>query len=56
MMGAIYYAVDDDANFSLLSSFDKKAKQNLMQGYERKTGSSRHDDYLQEFIYFINTY
>ncbi|MCY7753927.1 CotH kinase family protein [Bacillus haynesii] len=53
--GAIYYAVDDDANFSLLSSFNKKAKQNLMQGYERKTGSDRHDDYLQEFIYFINT-
>ncbi|SPU07725.1 CotH [Bacillus licheniformis] len=34
--GAIYYAVDDDANFSLLSSFNKKAKQNLMQGYEEK--------------------
>ena len=53
--GAIYYAVDDDANFSLLSSFDKQAKKNLLQGYERKSGSKRHDDALQEFIYFINT-
>ncbi|MFN2747053.1 MULTISPECIES: CotH kinase family protein [Bacillus] len=53
--GAIYYAVDDDANFSLLSSFDKKAKQNLRQGYEQKTGSNIHDKYLEEFIYFVNT-
>ncbi|WP_307893852.1 CotH kinase family protein [Bacillus swezeyi] len=53
--GAIYYAVDDDANFSLLSSFDKQPKQNLQQGYEKKLGSNRHDSYLQEFIYFINT-
>ncbi|MEC1440817.1 CotH kinase family protein [Bacillus sonorensis] len=53
--GAIYYAVDDDANFSLLSSFDKQAKKNLLQGYERKCGSSRHDNVLQELIYFINT-
>ncbi|MDA7026045.1 CotH kinase family protein [Bacillus sp. CLL-7-23] len=53
--GAIYYAVDDDANFSLLSSFDKQAKQNLLLGYEKKLGSPDHDRYLEEFIYFVNT-
>ena len=53
--GGIYYAVDDDANFSLLSSFDKKPKKHLLLGYEKKTGTSRHDEQLSEFIYFLNT-
>ncbi|ANT56115.1 CotH kinase family protein [Bacillus sp. FSL R5-0820] len=53
--GGIYYAVDDDANFSLLSSFDKKPKKHLLLGYEKKTGTPEHDKQLSEFIYFLNT-
>ncbi|MEI4791026.1 CotH kinase family protein [Bacillus sp. FJAT-53060] len=53
--GGIYYAVDDDANFSLLSSFDKKPKKHLLLGYEKKVGTSKHDEQLSEFIYFLNT-
>ncbi|MGE6630919.1 CotH kinase family protein [Bacillus sp. NPDC077027] len=53
--GAIYYAVDDDANFSLLSSFDKQPKKHLLLGYEKMLGSVHHDQRLSEFIYFVNT-
>ncbi|WP_353856173.1 CotH kinase family protein [Bacillus sp. Bos-x628] len=54
-VGGIYYAVDDDANFSLLSSFDKKPKKHLLLGYEKKVGTAKHDERLSEFIYFLNT-
>lgn len=53
--GGIYYAVDDDANFSLLSSFDKKPKKHLLLGYEKKAGTPKHDEQLSELIYFLNT-
>lgn len=53
--GAIFYAVDGDANFSLMSDLDKEIKKSLELGYERKYGSPKDDTYLQEFIFKLNT-
>lgn len=53
--GSIFYAVDGDANFSLMSDLDKETKKSLQLGYERKVGSPEDDYYLQEFIFNINT-
>jgi spore coat protein H len=53
--GPIFYAVDDDANFSLIGSFDKEAKKSLDAGYERKCGTPDDHLYLSEFIYKLNT-
>lgn len=53
--GAIFYAVDDDANFSLYSSLDKDYKHSLDLGYERKYGTKRDSEYLCQIIYKINT-
>jgi len=53
--GAIFYAVDGDANFSLMSDLDKETKKSLVLGYERKCGSNLDDYYLQEMIFTINT-
>lgn len=53
--GSIYYAVDGDANFSLMSDLDKETKKSLKLGYERKVGGPGDDNYLQEFIFNINT-
>ena len=53
--GTIFYAVDGDANFSLISDLDKETKKSLELGYERKLGTDADDYYLQEFIYKINT-
>lgn len=53
--GAIFYAVDGDANFSLMSDLDKKAKKSLSLGYERKYGTKNDDFLLQKMIYDINT-
>jgi spore coat protein H len=53
--GAIFYAVDGDANFSLMSDLDKETKKSLELGYERKCGSAVDDYYLQEMIFMINT-
>ena len=53
--GAIFYAVDGDANFSLMSDLDKETKKSLELGYERKWGVDEDDYYLQEFIFRINT-
>jgi spore coat protein H len=53
--GAIFYAVDGDANFSLMSDLDKETKKSLELGYERKCGSDVDDYYLQEMIFTINT-
>lgn len=52
--GAIYYAINDNANFSLISPFDKDVKKSLDKGYERKYGADGDDEYLQEFIYHLN--
>ncbi|MDR6999251.1 CotH kinase family protein [Neobacillus niacini] len=53
--GSIFYAVDGDANFSLMSDLDKETKKSLKLGYERKWGSAKEELYLQELIYQINT-
>lgn len=53
--GSIFYAVDGDANFSLMSDLDKGVKKSLELGYERKCGTTQDDYYLNEFIININT-
>lgn len=53
--GAIFYAVDGDANFSLMSDLDKETKKSLVLGYERKCGSKEDDLHLQQMIFDVNT-
>ncbi|XJZ25742.1 CotH kinase family protein [Bacillota bacterium Lsc_1132] len=53
--GAIFYAVDDDANFSLISPIDKDSKKQLDSGYERKVGQESDSLKLANFIYQLNT-
>lgn len=53
--GAIFYAVDGDANFSLYSDLDKESKKSLLLGYEKKYGTANDSLHLQEMIYQINT-
>nr|WP_295972581.1 CotH kinase family protein [uncultured Bacillus sp.] len=53
--GAIFYAVDGDANFSLMSDLDKGVKPSLEFGYEKKCGSEEADFYLQDLIIKVNT-
>ena len=53
--GSIFYAVDGDANFSLMSDLDKGVKKSLEFGYELKYGTEDDDYHLQEMIMKINT-
>ncbi|AZU62876.1 CotH kinase family protein [Neobacillus mesonae] len=54
--GSILYAVDGDANFSLMSDINKETKKSLKLGYEIKCKDSKSAEYqLQELIYKINT-
>jgi len=53
--GSIFYAVDGDANFSLMSDLDKETKKSLELGYERKLGRPEDDYFLKELIFNINT-
>lgn len=53
--GAIFYGIDGDANFSLMSELDYEVKKSLKLGYERKCGTTLDDYYLQEMIYKVNT-
>lgn len=53
--GAIFYAVDGDANFSLMSDLDKEVKRSLDLGYEMKWGNEQDIFYLQEMILKLNT-
>ncbi|MEK5393146.1 CotH kinase family protein [Margalitia sp. FSL K6-0131] len=53
--GSIFYAVDGDANFSLISELDDETKKSLLLGYEKKYGKDSDDHYLQELIFIINT-
>lgn len=39
--GAIFYAVDGDANFSLMSDLDKGIKKSLEMGYQKNAGQQR---------------
>jgi len=54
-LGAIFYAINGDGNFSLLSGIDKKTKASLTSGYERKYGSKLTESDLEEMIIKINT-
>ncbi|MEO2078301.1 MAG: CotH kinase family protein [Bacillus sp. (in: firmicutes)] len=53
--GSIFYALDGDANFSLMSELDNETKKSLSLGYERKWGDQQDNYYLEEFIFKINT-
>lgn len=53
--GAIFYAVDGDANFSLMSELDQDVKKSLELGYERKCGTMEDEYALHEFIIKVNT-
>ncbi|MGJ7921601.1 CotH kinase family protein [Neobacillus sp. LXY-4] len=53
--GAIFYAVDGDANFSLISDLDKEVKKSLDLGYEKKVGLEQDEYYLQEMIFQVNS-
>lgn len=53
--GTIFYAVDGDANFSLMSDLDKETKKSLTLGYEKKWGTKKDEGSLQEMILKINT-
>lgn len=54
-LGAIFYAVNGDGNFSLISGIDKNTKTALTSGYEKKCGSNKTEQYLEELIVMINT-
>nr|WP_182504153.1 CotH kinase family protein [Peribacillus huizhouensis] len=53
--GSIFYAVDGDANFSLMSELDQDIKKSLEFGYERKCGTAQDENALHELIIKINT-
>jgi len=54
-LGPVYYAINNDANFSLVSHHYNDAKKTLESGYERKCGTKSDDELLRELIYKINT-
>ena len=51
--GPIYYAINNDANFSFTR--DEKPKESLLDGYSRVFGEPSDDDFLHELITTINT-
>ncbi|WP_285769393.1 CotH kinase family protein [Peribacillus sp. SI8-4] len=53
--GSIFYAVDGDANFSLMSDLDKGIKKSLEMGYQKKCGPVKDEMHLQELLIQINT-
>ena len=53
--GPIFYAVDGDANFSLMSDLDQEIKKTLQLGYEQKCGIAQDELYLHKMIIDINT-
>lgn len=53
--GSIFYAVDGDANFSLMSDLDKEVKKSLTFGYEQKCGAQDDATHLHQMIIDINT-
>ncbi|TDF97674.1 CotH kinase family protein [Paenibacillus piri] len=52
--GTIFYASNDDANFSLIAP-DKKAKSSLESGYTLKIGNKEDIGLIRELVYKINT-
>jgi spore coat protein H len=53
--GPIYYAINSNANFSLLNPKTSEVKNSLEEGYMRKCGTAADDADLRTFIYKINT-
>lgn len=53
--GAIFYAVDGNANFSLISHRKKDVKNALDLGYEKKCGNEADVHYLEDMIIKVNT-
>lgn len=54
--GDIFYAEDDDANFSLISPFDNKPKQYFSDGYSIKVGPYEAREHLSDLIFAVNTF
>lgn len=54
-IGPIYYAINNNANFSLISPFTNDGKKSLLLGYESKFGSYTDNQYLFEFINSIHS-
>lgn len=52
---SVFYAIDGDANFSLISEYDNAPKRSLGMGYEIKYGLDEEILFLKEFIYKANT-
>lgn len=52
--GAIYYAINNEADFSITSPNTNVEKRLVLIGYERKIGRYKDDLFLQEFIQKIN--
>lgn len=52
--GSIFYAVDDDANFSLISERNQDVKTELFSGYEFKCANENSEEQLSEFVYQAN--
>ncbi|MGG0656409.1 CotH kinase family protein [Rummeliibacillus pycnus] len=52
-IGPIYYAENNDANFSLTR--DDKPKKSRLSGYHKAFGTPSDDDLVREFITIINT-
>ncbi|MFY4777388.1 CotH kinase family protein [Metabacillus sp. RGM 3146] len=52
--GPIFYATNNDANFSLLTP-EGKLKNSLMDGYTRKSGYESEDEYIKYLIFKVNT-
>ena len=51
--GPIYYAINNDANFSFTR--DEKPKESLLDGYIQASGDPSDDDFLHELITIVNT-
>ena len=54
-IGPIFYAVNGDANFSLMSDLDKEIKKSLAFGYELKWGTAQDEQTVHDMILKINT-
>jgi spore coat protein H len=53
--GPIFYATDDDANFSLLTA-EENPKPTLLAGYTRKSGTDEDEAFLIDLMICINTF
>lgn len=53
--GPIFYAINDDANFSLLSRVTQNVKDDLEDGYQDKVATEADWASLRNLLYFINT-